>query len=178
MIIVQPNHPKLYRHELTYFRAIQAGPEFSKDDIITLNERINQSDEKSENVIWKNRTSGFLLSNVPAIGIDVELLENARLKLSSESVKLKVDNPVTLKNIPDAANFAQIHVIGGNVIYTLDGITTPNSGKGLLGIRKKDWDTFELQGRDEVLKFQALPLDDNAHVTLYVEFSQIIVDHS
>jgi hypothetical protein len=178
MIVIQPNLPINYRHELTYFRAIQAGSDFSKGDIITLTEQINQSNEDSLNAVWKNKTTGFLLSEVPAIGVDVELLENARIKLSSETLLLKGENPIGLKKIPDNANFAQVHVIGGNIIYTLDGVTKPVSGDLPLGIRAKDWATFKLEGRDELLKFQVITLKKEKNLRLYVEFSQIIRDNS
>jgi hypothetical protein len=177
MVNVQPNIPKNYRNELTYFRAIQAGADFSKEDIIILTEQIDQKNESSLNVVWKNRTTGLILDKKPTIGVDVELLENAKIKLTSETATLKA-SAVGLNKVPDSANFALVHVIGGDIIYTLDGVTVPKTGALPLGVRVKDWGTFKLEGRDEVVKFQAIPLNKNEKIRLYTEYSQIINDHS
>ena len=54
----------------------------------------------------------------------------------------------------------------------------PKTGALPLGVRVKDWGTFKLEGRDEVVKFQAIPLNKNEKIRLYTEYSQIINDHS
>lgn len=169
-VVVQPNIPKNLRYELTYFRAIQAGPDFKKGDLITLNEQINQLNESSELIVWKNKTSGEILQNEPTIGEDIELIENVHLNLGSEKLKLsRKGSNYKLSEIPFDANYAKGYVYG-KMIYTSDGYSIPTLKESGFVVEDQ---MFVLNGRDEIVNFNATKYDSTTP-NIYIEYSQVI----
>jgi len=159
-----------YFNKATYYRALEDGAGFSKGDIIC---RVQQMDEATlqptgvEN--WSNVDTGLALAAAPVVGVDVEALDSKRVLLTSET--LTTGNAAAgLAAIPANANHAEIQVLDNDVVFTVDGATTPVSNPAPLGVMQADCQIFELESADEIANFNVQNLDAGANARLYVQY--------
>lgn len=158
-----------YTYRTLLYRALVDVPgSYAAGDIIVRTEQINEATGLATGVeTWRNDTQGIALGAAPTVGAQVEALDGLRLKLASETLTVS-STAVALAAIPAEANHAEVHVWDADVSLRLDG-SAPTS---TVGIRQANGQTFELEGRQELINFQAIRLAAT-DARLYVEYSRV-----
>ena len=158
-----------YTYRTLLYRAlVDVAANYDAGDIIVRTEQINEATGLATGVeTWRNDTQGIALGTAPTVGTDVEALDGLRLKLASETLTVAAA-AVPLAAIPAEANHAEVHVWDADISLRLDG-SAPTS---TVGIRQANGQTFELEGRQELLNFQAIRLAATS-ARLYVEYSRV-----
>lgn len=155
-------------YRTTYYQALVDGAGFSQGDVIRRQEQINDATGVPTGTeSWWNVDADAALAAAPAVGTDVSAYDSKRKKLASET--LTVGNAaVGLAAIPADANHAVVHVWDADLSLTIDGATAPTS---TVGIRQANGQSFELEGQDELVNFQAIRLS-TTDARIYVEYSR------
>lgn len=166
--------PVTYRYTYDYYRALTTTTGFTEGDILKRSQIINEQTNTVTETEWENLDTAVILITAPTIGTDVEALDGSRVSKGSESLPVG-SSSTTLAAIPDGANLAEIHVLDADVVFTLDGSTTPVGSPVALGFRAGDGQNFELESRDEIVNFEVVRLattDARLYVEYYREFDR------
>lgn len=166
-----------FTYKTTLYRALtdDANGEWSIGDII---KRVVQIDAATllptgiESITNIDKDLALAVPFVGSIGTDIEALDSKRITLISEM--LQVDQTVTgFTTIPTNANHAEVHVLDNDIIFTIDGASSPvGVGASLpIGFRQADTQMFELEGRDELINFSVVKLN-TGDARLYIQYFQ------
>lgn len=154
------------------YRCLKDGTGFVKGDILKLVQCIDPTTGTVSSEYWYNEDTNTVVATPPVLPTEAEALDNKRMLLGDESVKFAWKNISTL-TIPSGANHAEIHVINGDVLFTVAG-TAPAPGAVPIGYRQRNGATFELESLDELNGFQGTALNDGGagifYVTYFCEF--------
>ena len=157
-----------FRYEYDLFRALQDGADFAAGDILKRTNVIDESTQLVSSTICENLDTGTILWSVPTIGTDVEAFDATRESLGSETLAIS-SSAIGLASIPSGATLAEVHVLDADIVFTLDGTTTPVGGGTPLGYRQGNGQTFELESKDEIDNFDAIRLG-SSDARIYVEY--------
>lgn len=158
-----------YTYRTLLYRAlVDVAANYDAGDIIVRTEQINEATGLATGVeTWRNDTQGIALGTAPIVGTQVEALDGLRLKLVSETLAVS-GTSLALAAIPAEANHAEVHVWDADVSLRLDG----SAATATVGIRQANGQTFELEGRQELVNFRAIRLAAT-DARLYVEYSRV-----
>ena len=160
--------PQYQYRTLLYRALVDAVGSYNAGDIIVRTEQINEATGLATGVeTWRNDTQGISLGTAPTVGTQIEALDGLRLKLASETLTVAA-TAIPLAAIPATANHAEVHVWDADVSLRLDG----SAPTATVGIRQANGQTFELEGRTELVNFQAIRLAATS-ARLYVEYSRV-----
>jgi len=157
-----------YRYNYDFFRALVTTAEYNEGDILKRTQQINEQTQSVFSTTWENLDSGASVLTLPTIGTDVEALDTSRVHKGSETLTVS-STAIGLASIPSGATLAEVHILDADIVFTLDGATTPVGGSSPVGYRQGDGQTFELESKDEIDNFDSIRLNAG-DARIYVEY--------
>lgn len=137
---------------------------YNTGDIVKQINKINLIDDTLVSSRLFNVNSGAFIAQDDIS--DLQPIQGDRISLTTE--QLTITPAINFQNIPDLANYAEIHVWDAAIIFTLDGANNPDASTKM-GTRVNAGSNFKLVSREELLNFLASNLT-TSQSNIYIQY--------